>query len=132
MNKNTKTEAAPVQAGHTPGMWTCNTRQMGDDDETRILDSEGNVIASIVHERGYPESISNGHLLAAAPALLDALQWLLSWSENQATPTTLYIEPLRQARAAIAQAKGETLSVPTDLERLKMTGKPLHQEGADL
>jgi len=85
MNENT----------HTPGAWTKN--------QNIIEDAGGLEIARVSYERsGYVQA--NAKLIAAAPALLAALRYLV----REATANgMLDVEPaIVQASAAIAKAKG--------------------------
>jgi len=101
-------------SGHTPGPWA--TDQSGDIYE--VATNRG------IGEAWHSEEIwkANARLIAAAPELLEALQWMVANDEtcegdeplNDHSGVTwneinsFWIGGLNKARAAIAKATGET------------------------
>ena len=64
---------------HTPGPW--NFHIQGDADDYCLLTHDGKWIISFRQngELLTPEQIANAHLIATAPDLLEALEYLMSW-----------------------------------------------------
>jgi hypothetical protein len=86
---------------HTPGPWKwIGSRQSPQD---RIYLSTPNGYANWTNLRNAEET-ANAHLIAAAPELLAALEYLLPYVEELEYPTGS--DAAKQARAAIAKAKG--------------------------
>jgi hypothetical protein len=82
-------------SGHTPGKWTYDPR-------TDQVDCDG---GTICHGIGWAP---NGPLLAAAPALLDALRRLTALIEEPRQPNLWETDAvLMAARAALAAAVGD-------------------------
>ena len=72
MNENQKADAAPAQAGATPGPWKVYgaTKQ-----DCKVMDSCGREMAIVRRSNEAPdEADTNARLIAAAPELLSALQ----------------------------------------------------------
>ena len=96
-------------SAHTPGPWAIET----EDRYTSIVFG-GVIIAEI--DSGEAEYLDNARLIAAAPELLEALESVSLWMENQADGqskgghATFDLMMLREqrgiARAAIAKATG--------------------------
>lgn len=84
--------------GTTPGPW--NLR--GDEIES----ADGQYVC---HFGGVGFELPDAHQIAASGALYDALK-LLADNVEQAWPQLAELGPLVQARAALAQARGETPS----------------------
>lgn len=92
---------------HTPGPWTFYTEPQPNG--CPIVGSRGLMIAMLAHSVLYSEqkneAIANARLIAAAPDLLEAMQWAVKELERldeanaQMVAVTL--------RAAIAKATGE-------------------------
>ncbi|MCK4624042.1 MAG: hypothetical protein KAV00_01940 [Phycisphaerae bacterium] len=86
--------------GHTPGPWAV------------IANAELPSRMHIIHVAGGDEGEANAHLIAAAPDLLETLEWLLANDLLGCTCDSyhLYCDTcchVCQARAAIAKAKGD-------------------------
>lgn len=103
-----------VRVSHTPGPWHLD-RGMPTDD-LAICDRKGIALAEVFeYNRGAMKSLpleANARLIAAAPALLEALEeataeYLSEWGEPQPgfDPPPAWFT---HARAAITQAKGES------------------------
>jgi hypothetical protein len=99
MKTKTKAETTTKGAQHTPGPWSFYINRNG---------ATGQEFASIV---GKGESVgtttpANARLIAAAPALLEALQYAVQWQSATPPKYRMGKEQFDQARAAIAQATG--------------------------
>ena len=112
MKSNTKAEAAPASGQHTPGPW-----KFGGTGSCEIYAADGKAICEISFSALMydGEGTANARLIAAAPALLAALEACAArfagmraqcdqaeWDENYSPDDAAW----QQARAAIAQAKG--------------------------
>lgn len=93
------------QTAHTPGPWKLLPNHDGGRSSARVVleSNENHPIASVVQEVANPvvrlQDMANARLIAAAPELLAAL-------ELACTQLDPHSEAIRQARAAIAKAKG--------------------------
>ena len=86
-----------METKHTPGPWCY---QLG-----AIVDNEGYLIADVRSrwddgQDGEDYHFANARLIASAPELLQALEYIATGGEN-------WKDCARVARAAIAKAKGE-------------------------
>ena len=63
----------------------------------RILNADGDVLASVPYTLGDKYDHANGRLMAAAPALLAACQEAATWLGTQDTPHMAMIDRLRAA-----------------------------------
>ena len=81
---------------YTPGPWKVVFP------EVLATDPRATIVCSVTGAQSNDQAVADANLIAAAPALLEALENMLSWADEQ-TPIT----HLDKARAAIAQAKGE-------------------------
>lgn len=117
-----RTAQAQQQTAHTPGAWTAQR-----DIQSMHAFTDGHAwnpqnpreCKWAVYGRSYrilsmadPEPIrteaeqtANARLVAAAPDLLAALEWLAA--DNYGQPKAVTVPALADARAAIAKAKGE-------------------------
>ena len=99
---------------HTPGPW----HYVGDSLTHRQFDiyapgaaprqhvcTVNNLSVDALWKRDAKQAESNACLIAAAPALLDALEWALAQIPDDLDPD--HQEALAAAHAALAQAKGE-------------------------
>ena len=82
---------------HTPGPWHVT----GDEHGTMITDNTGEQIALWPQQGGTVEQCANARLIAAAPAMLKALQRLTHPMADD--------EDLRDALAVIARATGQPI-----------------------
>jgi hypothetical protein len=93
---------------HTPGPWT----EFEDSDSHDIIAPDGTHIARMEPRNGQPVDhamqVADAHLIAAAPALLEALETILKQHSVicEDTANDLIDDDCAKARAAIAQAKG--------------------------
>ena len=101
---------------HTPGPWEIETakRFIGDSEETYdslCVTFSSPLRAKLICELGadtLPDNPHNAHLIAAAPDLLEALQFLLAdWIAINGDRITGSRVPAEKAIAAIAKAIGE-------------------------
>lgn len=97
-----------TQVSHTPGPWKLNGSHRCDD--PRIFSGDGVLCLALLtggldgEANNGPTTIANGHLMAAAPGLLEACQAALNWSALDGDGIS---EPVRsQLIAAIADAEG--------------------------
>ena len=94
-----------MSAKHTPGPWQINGSHFYGPDPERILlghciagDSEG------------ANMIANLHLIAAAPMLLEALEYLVTIEDSSLVGNDFHgaiYKAVKQSRAAIASARGD-------------------------
>lgn len=98
---------------HTPGPWACNVWMVGNNvptGEITISGPEGD--EHICTMDGNEDNLANGNLIAAAPAMYEALKAIAGqqspnrWGYDSAE-IALDDEWRAQARAAIAQAVGK-------------------------
>lgn len=97
---------------HTPGPWVQPMRhdpQAGCNIPCGAIEAQGTgIIVASVLDMTLPEWAANARLIAAAPELLEALEFLTGYVEmklregDQGAPR----EHVKMARAAIAKAKG--------------------------
>lgn len=86
---------------HTPGPW-----HVGMKPGPAVYGPEGEQVAGLfVPMLPEEENRANARLIAAAPALADALQWALEQIEDDLDP--YHQQALAHARAVLAQALGE-------------------------
>lgn len=95
-------------AEHTPGEWVKSKRTDGRFTDF-FIESNGQYVAAVPQQAQHPgQSEVNANLIAAAPNLLAELERLVMYYEPQAQPHRHEeIAKLRDAKAAIAKAKGE-------------------------
>ncbi len=84
---------------HTPGPWEIDFTMHG----ALAVRSKASFVATACRDTQYEQA--NAYLLAAAPELLDACEWLVKMCE--ANGYALDNPKLHAARTAIAKAKGE-------------------------
>ena len=97
-------------AKHTPGPWAVNDSDTGMSDDGTIINLHGMVIVSSVYGQTTEIAAANAALIAAAPAMYEALQAMLDGilytrgapmtEDRWRTLTTI-------ARQALAQAEGK-------------------------
>lgn len=85
---------------HAPGPWSARNEQ---DDGGKYAIQAANGIQVALTIGNTSTETANAHLIAAAPELLDALQWLIKLEESDGAA-----DALAKARAAIAKATGAT------------------------
>lgn len=91
-----------MQTTHTPGPWAIVETASAHIGERAILDADGYTVCN-----PSPMGAANARLIAAAPAMLDALRDL-EYAVRQFTNAAVVDWPeLTRARAAIAAATGE-------------------------
>ena len=105
-----------MKTPHTPGPWEIETAKRFIDDSKETYDSlcvtfSSPLRAKLICELGadtLPDNPHNAHLIAAAPDLLEALQFLLAdWIAINGDRITGSRVPAEKAIAAIAKAKGQ-------------------------
>ena len=105
-----------MKTPHTPGPWEIETakRFIGDSKETYdslCVTFSSPLRAKLICELGadtLPDNPHNAHLIAAAPDLLEALQFLLAdWIAINGDRITGSRVPAEKAIAAIAKVTGE-------------------------
>ena len=94
----------------TPGPWKFQVRfadQFGC--QIDIRRSKGKIVFTFVSHLQPSSARSTAHLIAAAPDLYEALQRIVKWMDAQGY-NALYQDDtaLKDARAALAKARGET------------------------
>lgn len=105
-NRNT------MNTQHTPGPWRYFAIQPG---QFQVAsDSQPNIATSAWMGFEHEHNESNARLIAAAPSLLEALQWFSDfahehpeWEQDQFPADSPELDWLNQARAALALVKGE-------------------------
>ena len=100
------------KARHTPGPWTLENRhdERGTPSGINVFsEAEATFIcrmpdgASVQGGHAWPEQLANARLIAAAPELLEALEYIVGWNSGEWDG-----EKARDmAKAAIAKVKGE-------------------------
>jgi hypothetical protein len=85
---------------HTPGPWVAIDHEIFADNQSRNIADVWISFANIEDE----EAKANARLIAAAPDLLEALEAFAEYAEKG---TWGSLDPVTQARAAIAKAKGD-------------------------
>lgn len=99
-------------SGHTPGPW-----RVSGGGSTDVFADDGSHVARVgvrtAVGTAYVVALTNARLIAAAPDLLEALEWMVDndetneggeWDEENA----YWIDGLNKARAAIKKARGES------------------------
>jgi hypothetical protein len=98
---------------HTPGPWNCN-RASAAGREIIVSEVSPVDVAVLSHrDKSQSEINANARLIAAAPDLLEALEWCAETlavfvADGSAAPESVIGKNLTTARAAIAKATGET------------------------
>lgn len=110
--KSKQQEAAPVSGQHTPGPWRIGSRPgyvacgQGDDSRTIAIVQPENCYADEVSQ-AHQTLMANARLIAAAPALLEALKKCKAAVENGNLPPSARMELVRDyATPTIAAAEG--------------------------
>lgn len=108
------------QTKYTPGPWTTVAAKKPDISgiDYGILDTKGKIIAEVFHHVGFNDSggydsrpvVTNAHLIAAAPELLEALKELLAWTgpgtaQKNGARCETWSEAEDKSRAAISKAE---------------------------
>lgn len=95
---------------HTPGPWTTQFRD-GGDDPALIMNHDGWCVGESANglPGGLDEMLANERLICAAPDLLAALRDLLEYPEN-GTPLHPGSLAWETARGAIAKAEGREVA----------------------
>jgi len=94
---------------HTPGPWTAKHTPESSNQEYVVMAGPRWQIASVDFVGNSVTEKANARLIAAAPALLEALRALLDEAEQfaKAIPPYSSSEAIASARAAIKKATGE-------------------------
>lgn len=88
---------------HTPGPWNLIAESVEDTDGNSIAMVTGGSGCQYIEDDVNAECLANARLIAAAPALLDALETLTVAMYDD----VLFEDAITKARAAIAAARGE-------------------------
>ena len=94
-------------AKHTPGPWACNVWMVGNNvptGEITISGPEGD--EHICTMDGNEDNLANGNLIAAAPAMYEALRDLLQGHEEAMGRSAMALR-FKIAKDALAQAEGK-------------------------
>ena len=101
-------------AKHTPGPWQVNDSTENDDDTTLTIFApadEVEIATMSAYENGcecFSEIRENAHLIAAAPAMYEALSELVKYLREQVADDALDTwAPVFKAAMALAQAEGQ-------------------------
>lgn len=86
------------ESNHTPGPWRLHDMERA----TVVAGKPGGEIANCLN--GFGDQAANAHLIAAAPELLEALQWIADEIGDPVTPTRPSVDAIQAARAAIVKA----------------------------
>ena len=84
----------------TPGPWLFSSYKSGN--SVIVIDGKEFDVATV----NYPNRDANAHLIAAAPELYEALEFLLTCKHGEFCDH--YREAERKAKAALAKARGES------------------------
>ena len=92
-------------AKHTPGPWQISAIQ-NEPEKISIIDADMCFVAEVwqTYINGESRQQANAHLIAAAPAMYEALTIALQIMVDKRVP---YQHEIDQARAALAQAEGK-------------------------
>ena len=100
-------------AKHTPGPWQVNDSTENDDDTTLTIFApadEVEIATMSAYENGcecFSEIRANSHLIAAAPAMYEALSELVKYLREEVADEALDTwAPVFKAAMALAQAEG--------------------------
>ena len=100
-------------AKHTPGPWQVNDSTENDDDTTLTIFApadEVEIATMSAYENGcecFSEIRENAHLIAAAPAMYEALSELVKYLREEVADEALDTwAPVFKAAMALAQAEG--------------------------
>jgi hypothetical protein len=104
-----------VSAGHTPGPWHWVPANKTTSDLAKLVGENGMEVCNFGNDETYyptegmVPSAPDADLIAAAPALLDALEGLCArWQGNP--DNYAHGEQIKEARAAIAKATGKEMA----------------------
>lgn len=98
----------PTPAGATPGPWTIDRRSA-----THVIAGERGVAhcgGTTRNDDGgehIAENEANAHLIAAAPDLYAALEWLIADKCGQVPMVGSYADAIERAVSALARARGD-------------------------
>jgi hypothetical protein len=102
---------APVMSQHTPGPWALSPYR---EHQSAVVMQAGTprMVCEVYGYSDLPDNAANARLIAAAPALLEALVNLLDWAPDKSSDgpdwlkVKVHANDIERARAAIALAKG--------------------------
>jgi hypothetical protein len=86
---------------HTPAPWSITSQSDG----FTVRDSNETIIAAVYGYTDHPNNIANAHLIAAAPAMYEALEHVLACDES--SEINIPRDVWQMIRAALALARGE-------------------------
>jgi hypothetical protein len=92
---------------HTPGPW--NIFLPASEGDHLCIETEAESVCDVVLTKSDARQLANAHLIAAAPELLAALEFLFVESERQSVPRPDdgFLLALIRARDVLTKVKGE-------------------------
>ena len=96
-----------MSGAFTPGPWSLDENDVRDEAQTVLSDWTGCPVAEAFLGARGGECEANAHLIAASPALYEALEWLLRASVTGGLSNAQLGAVEAKARAALALARGE-------------------------
>jgi hypothetical protein len=109
-------EGDGMNTKYTPGPWFVRTRSVGGEvvdcfvaaKDVHGLPYDAEILGDDEYRDGIDRRLADAHLIAAAPDLLDALQWLVDLMPDPELDTDLVQRrEVIKAKAAILKATGE-------------------------
>ena len=91
---------------HTPGPWTVQHTTNAEGYPITVVDGADEATVCILDEQYDIPAEANARLIAAAPSMLEALEWLLENAEIDALNEPELVPAVEAARSAIAAARG--------------------------
>jgi hypothetical protein len=97
-----------MKAAHTPGPWTTTATTSEGTQTIAIVGTRFRGKARTSNKKATDTLAANALLVSAAPDLLEALEGLVHAVENEVEPHGRMVHGIRNAKAVIAKATGET------------------------
>lgn len=95
-------------SGHTPGPWEIRRPSYGQGFTREIWGADGKCVTGMTTRMTTgPVTEANARLIAAAPDMLEALEGMVEMATHHMMEPEERRERLRNARAAIAKARGQ-------------------------
>lgn len=93
-------------ATHTPGPWHLDTASDG---SMAIIPETGFTICPLNPRKGFESDVPNFRIMASAPKLLEALEFLIYTVEHECQPHGRMVDGIANARSEIAKARGKRI-----------------------